>query len=298
MNMKTKAALKISAELKTVNEHISIIRKLFPNHDLQVVSNYASFVNSTQAMDTKISSIKNELKLSESVSARIVEEFKIVNEHNDIIRKLKDEYDLPNFMYRLTSLLALSEEIITQNDKQLACDETCEFIGKIFENDIDMAISFLYEPNILISKEKSYNMVYKALYKKALDVISTSQKDIIKLFANVDKIAMTEHLYSERSVVNIVASDYDVATFLIKAKKAYLNTWKKKYRNNARILTNILLVYIEILSNNEINEMICMLLRTGKAQLSMIDKLRHYTVFDETTDALYQSQLTLQEIRE
>lgn len=298
MNMKTKAALKISAELKTVNEHISIIRKLFPNHDLQAVSNYTSFVNSTQAMDTKISSIKNELKLSESVSARIVEEFKIVNEHNDIIRKFKDEYDLPNFMYCLTSLLALSEEIITQNDKQLACDETCEFIGKIFENDIDMAISFLYGPNILISKEKSYNMVYKALYKKALDVISTSQKDIIKLFANVDKIAMTEHLYSKRSVVNIVASDYDVATFLIKAKKAYLNTWKKKYRNNARILTNILLVYIEILSNNEINEMICMLLRTGKAQLRMIDKLRRYTVFDETTDALYQSQLTLQEIRE
>ena len=298
MNMKTKAALKISAELKTVNEHISIIRKLFPNHDLQAVSNYTSFVNSTQAMDTKISSIKNELKLSESVSARIVEEFKIVNEHNDIVRKLKDEYDLPNFIYCLTSLLALSEEIITQNDKQLACDETCEFIGKIFENDIDMAISFLYEPNILISKEKSYNMVYKALYKKALDVISTSQKDIIKLFANVDKIAMTEHLYSKRYIVNTVASDYDVVTFLVKAKKAYLNTWKKKYRNNARILTNILLVYIEILSNDEINEMICMLLRTGKAQLRMIDKLRRYTVFDETTDALYQSQLTLQEIRE
>lgn len=298
MNMKTKAALKISAELKTVNEHISIIRKLFPNHDLQAVSNYTSFVNSTQAMDTKISSIKNELKLSESVSARIVEEFKIVNEHNDIVRKLKDEYDLPNFIYCLTSLLALSEEIITQNDKQLACDETCEFIGKIFENDIDMAISFLYEPNILISKEKSYNMVYKALYKKALDVISTSQKDIIKLFANVDKIAMTEHLYSKRYIVNTVASDYDVVTFLVKAKKAYLNTWKKKYRNNARILTNILLVYIEILSNDEINEMICMLLRTGKAQLRMIDKLRRYTVFNETTDALYQSQLTLQEIRE
>lgn len=298
MNMKTKAALKISAELKMVNEHVGIIRKLIPNHDLQAVSNYASLVNSTQAMDTNISSIKNDLKLPESVSARIVEEFKIVNEHNDIIRKLKDEYDLPNFMYRLTSLLALSEEIITQNDKQLACDETCEFIGKIFENDIDMAISFLYEPNILISKEKSYNMVYKALYKKALDVISTSQKDIIKLFTNVDKIAMTEHLYSERYIVNIVASDYDVATFLIKAKKAYLNTWKKKYRNNARILTNILLVYIEILSNDEINEMICMLLRTGKAQLRMIDKLRRYTVFDETTDALYQSQLTLQEIRE
>ena len=47
MNIKTKAALKISAELKMVNEHVGIIRKLIPNHDLQAVSNYASLVNST-----------------------------------------------------------------------------------------------------------------------------------------------------------------------------------------------------------------------------------------------------------